>query len=71
MLAADGKPWPEPPPPPFRVWPVAKVVDRIVRLIVKRRREALLPWFAGPLLLLDKLLGNWLGDAILKRRFPQ
>jgi len=70
VLAADGKPWSEPPPPPFRVWPVAKVVDRIMRLIIKRRREALLPWFTGPLLQLDKLLGGWIGDEILKRKFP-
>jgi NAD(P)-dependent dehydrogenase (short-subunit alcohol dehydrogenase family) len=70
VLAADGKPWEQPPPPPFRVWPVEKVVDRIVRLIVKRRREALLPWFAGPLLMVDKLLGSWIGDTILRQRFP-
>src|SRR5205823_472175 len=50
VLGPDGKPWPEPPAPPFRVWPVEKCVDRIVRLIVKRRAEALLPAFAGPLL---------------------
>jgi NAD(P)-dependent dehydrogenase (short-subunit alcohol dehydrogenase family) len=70
VLAADGKPWPEAPPPPFRIWPVEKVVDRIVRLIVKRRREALLPWFAGPLLFIDRLLGCWIGDRILRWKFP-
>ncbi len=70
VLAADGLPWSVAPPPPFRVWPVAKVVDSIVRLIVRRQSEALLPWFTGPLLLIDKLLGNRIGDRILKRRFP-
>jgi dehydrogenase/reductase SDR family member 7B len=70
VLAADGQPWAEPPRPPFRVRPVEKVVDRIVRLIVRRRREALIPWLAGPLLIVDKLLGGSLGDRILQRRFP-
>src|SRR5262249_36501890 len=71
VLAADGQPWPEPPPPPFRIWPVEKCVDRIIRLIVKRRRESLLPWFAGPLLVIDQMLGRWLGDRILLRNFPK
>lgn len=70
VLGPDGQPWPEPPPPPFRIWPVEKCVDRVIRLIVKRRREALLPWFAGPLLVIDRLLGNVLGDRILARNFP-
>jgi dehydrogenase/reductase SDR family protein 7B len=70
VLAADGQPWQEPPPPPFRIWPVEKCVDRIIKLIVKRRNEALLPAFAGPLLVVDQMLGRWLGDWILKRNFP-
>jgi NAD(P)-dependent dehydrogenase (short-subunit alcohol dehydrogenase family) len=70
VLAPDGKVWKEPPPPPFRVWPVEKCVDRIIRLIVKRRREVLLPWFAGPLLAMDRLLGSWIGNGFLARKFP-
>ena len=70
VLASDGKPWPEPPPPPFRIWPVEKCVDRIIRLIVKRRREALLPWFTGPLLNMDRLLGSWIGNRLLAWKFP-
>jgi dehydrogenase/reductase SDR family protein 7B len=70
VLAADGKPWPEPPPPPFRIWPVEKCVDRILRLLVRRQREALIPWVAGPLLLVDDLTGHRLGDRILRRKFP-
>jgi NAD(P)-dependent dehydrogenase (short-subunit alcohol dehydrogenase family) len=70
VLGPDGQPWPEPPPPPFRIWPVEKCVDRIIRLIVKRRAEALLPAFTGPLLTLDDVLGRWLGDLILTRQFP-
>ena len=70
VLGPDGKPWPEPPPPPFRVWPVEKVVDRIVRLIVKRRAEALLPAFTGPLLFLDRIVWNSVGDRVLRWKFP-
>src|SRR5438874_5091460 len=70
VLGADGKPWPVPPPPPFRIWPVEKCVERIVRLIVKRQRQALMPWFTGPLLVIDEMLGRVLGDRILLRKFP-
>jgi NAD(P)-dependent dehydrogenase (short-subunit alcohol dehydrogenase family) len=70
VLGPDGKPWPQPPPPPFRVWPVEKCVDRVVRLIVKRRAEALLPWWTAPLLTLDRVWGSWLGNLVLTRRFP-
>ena len=70
VLGPDGKPWAVPPPPPFRVWPVEKCVDRILRLIVKRKRQALMPWFTGPLLVIDEILGRVIGDRILTRRFP-
>lgn len=70
VLGPDGKPWEVPPPPPFRVWPVEKCVERIVRLIVKRKRQTLMPWFTGPLLVIDELLGRVIGDRILLRRFP-
>jgi NAD(P)-dependent dehydrogenase (short-subunit alcohol dehydrogenase family) len=70
VIGADGKPWEQPPPPPFRIWPVEKCVDRIVRLLVKRRREVLLPWFTGPLLTLDRLLGSWIGNRLLAWKFP-
>lgn len=70
VLGPDGKPWGEQPPPPFRVWPVRKCVERIIRLIVRRQSEALLPWFAGPMLVLDKMFGDRLGNRILSRNFP-
>jgi NAD(P)-dependent dehydrogenase (short-subunit alcohol dehydrogenase family) len=70
VLGPDGKPWDVPPPPPFRVWPVEKCVDRIVRLIVKRKRQALMPAFTGPLMVIDEMLGRTVGDRILMRRFP-
>jgi NAD(P)-dependent dehydrogenase (short-subunit alcohol dehydrogenase family) len=70
VLGPDGKAWVNPPPPPFRIWPVEKCVDRLVRLIVKRRAEALLPAFTGPLLVLDRALGSWMGNALLRYNFP-
>jgi len=70
VLGADGTPWPEPPPPPFRIWPLKKCVDRIVHLILHRQAEALLPAFTGPLLGLEHYIGSGLGDAILGWRFP-
>jgi NAD(P)-dependent dehydrogenase (short-subunit alcohol dehydrogenase family) len=70
VLGADGQPWPVPPPPPFRIWPVEKCVDKIIQLIVKRRAEVLIPWIAGPLLALDRTILGWWGDRIMKRRFP-
>jgi NAD(P)-dependent dehydrogenase (short-subunit alcohol dehydrogenase family) len=70
VLGPDGRPWPEPPAPPFRVWPLEKCVDRIVRLVVKRRRQALLPAYAGPLFTLDQIFGSRIGDWILTAKFP-
>jgi NAD(P)-dependent dehydrogenase (short-subunit alcohol dehydrogenase family) len=69
VLGPDGQAYACPPPVPFRVWPVEKCVDRIVRLIVHRRPEALLPGFVAPLLALDQIVGTWLGDRFLSRRF--
>lgn len=70
VLGADGAPWPEPPPPPFRIWPVEKCVDQIMKLLRRRQNETLIPWFAGPLIALDRMLGLRLGDRILAKRFP-
>ncbi|HZU37094.1 MAG TPA: SDR family oxidoreductase [Gemmataceae bacterium] len=70
VLGPNGQPWPEPPPPPFRIWPVERCVDRIIRLLTRRRRQALLPAYTGPLLALDQLLGGWIGDRILGYSFP-
>jgi len=70
VLNRDGRPWDEPPPPPFRIWPVEKCVDRLIRLIVRRRAQSNLPAFIGPLLLLDRLVGSWIGNFVLRRRFP-
>jgi short-subunit dehydrogenase len=65
----DGNPYSTPPPAPFRIWPVEKCVDRIIQLIVERRAEILLPGIVRPLLAVDNILGPWLGDRWLTRRF--
>jgi dehydrogenase/reductase SDR family member 7B len=70
VLRPDGQTWAKPPAPPFRIWPVQKCVDRIIRLIVKRRAQANLPWFMGPLFWLDQILACWIGNAILRYKFP-
>jgi NAD(P)-dependent dehydrogenase (short-subunit alcohol dehydrogenase family) len=70
VIGPDGKPWPRPLPPPFRVWSVEKCVDRVVRVILKRRAQALLPWYVGPLLWLDQAVGCWIGNAVLRWKFP-
>jgi NAD(P)-dependent dehydrogenase (short-subunit alcohol dehydrogenase family) len=69
VLGPDGRPWENPPPPPFRVWPVEKCVDCLIRLIVKRQSQVLLPGFVGPLLALDQAFNGWLGDRYLARKF--
>src|SRR5262245_17082374 len=69
VLGPDGQPWRTPPPAPFRVWPVELVVDRILRLLLRRKPEALLPGFVGPMLALDQLIGPWLGDRLIARQF--
>jgi len=71
VLGPDGEVWAAPPAPPFRVWPVEKCVDRIVRLLVNRRSEMLLPWYIGPLVTLDRLVGGWISTFILWRCFPR
>jgi hypothetical protein len=70
VLGPNGTPWQTPPPPPFHIWPLEKCVDRVVRLITRRRAEALLPAFTGPLLWLDQAVGCWIGNRVLSRKFP-
>jgi NAD(P)-dependent dehydrogenase (short-subunit alcohol dehydrogenase family) len=70
VIGPDGQIWQKPPDPPFRIWPVEKCVDRVMRVLIKRRRQALLPGFSGPLLTMDEALGQKIGDWILGRCFP-
>ena len=69
VLGPNGQPWAEAPPAPFRVWPVEKVVDRLVRLIQRRQAETLIPAFVGPMLAVEGLIGPWLGDRLIRRQF--
>jgi NAD(P)-dependent dehydrogenase (short-subunit alcohol dehydrogenase family) len=70
VLNGDGRPWAQPPPTPFRIWPVEKCVDQIIRLLYRRRAQIDLPGYAGRLFLLDQLFGSRLVDWLLRRRFP-
>jgi NAD(P)-dependent dehydrogenase (short-subunit alcohol dehydrogenase family) len=69
VLDGSGRPWATPPTPPFRIWPVEKCVERILRVIVKRQSQALLPAFISPLLALDEISGGRLGDWYLQGKF--
>jgi NAD(P)-dependent dehydrogenase (short-subunit alcohol dehydrogenase family) len=69
VLGPKGEVWDTPPATPFRVWPLERCIDLLVRLIARRQREALLPWFVRPLLAFDVVSGGTLGDRWLTRRF--
>jgi NAD(P)-dependent dehydrogenase (short-subunit alcohol dehydrogenase family) len=69
VLGADGKPSSAAPASNFRLWPVEQCVDALMQLIVRRKRQATLPWFVGPLLALDDLTNGWAGDRYLGRKF--
>jgi NAD(P)-dependent dehydrogenase (short-subunit alcohol dehydrogenase family) len=70
VLGPDGHPFASPPALPFRLWPLDRCVARLVRLIQRREREALLPAFVGPLLVIEQMLGiSSMGDRMLLRRF--
>src|SRR5262249_6189382 len=62
VLGPDGRPWDDPPTPPFKVRPVQACVDRLLDLLVRRRPEALLPRAVRVLLAVEAVVGTWLGD---------
>jgi NAD(P)-dependent dehydrogenase (short-subunit alcohol dehydrogenase family) len=70
VLNRRGETWDQPPPLPFRLWPTERIVDLTVRLIARRRAQAVLPWYIKQLSLLDRLIGSWIGNWLLRRRFP-
>jgi hypothetical protein len=49
---------------------VETCVDRIILLIVKRRKHIDIPGFIGFLLWLDQIVGGRIGDRILRWKFP-
>jgi NAD(P)-dependent dehydrogenase (short-subunit alcohol dehydrogenase family) len=70
VLDASGQPWSTPPVPPFRIWPVEKCVERIVRLLIKRKSQELVARaFVTPFLALDEISGGRLGDWYLGGKF--
>ncbi len=70
VLNGQGKVHDSPPELPFRVWPVQTCVDRLIRLIKGRQREALIPPFVHYLLSADHLvLRGMVSDHVLARRF--
>ncbi len=69
VMGADGTPCVTPPAADFRLWPVEKCVDVLMKLILRRKRQATLPWFVGPVLALDDLTNGWAGDRYLTRKF--
>src|SRR5262249_3834273 len=69
VLGPDGKPIVAPPASNYRLWPVEKCIDVLIRLIVRRQRQATLPWFVGPVLALDDITNGWAGDRYLGRKF--
>ncbi|HLJ95464.1 MAG TPA: SDR family oxidoreductase [Gemmataceae bacterium] len=70
VLGPNGQPWTQPPAVPLPMFPVERCVDLIVRLIVKRRPQAVLPWRSSMFLKLEQIFGPWIGDRILSARFP-
>jgi NAD(P)-dependent dehydrogenase (short-subunit alcohol dehydrogenase family) len=70
VLGPNGQPWSDPPAVPLPLFPVDKCVDLIVKLIVKRRAQAVLPWRSSLFLKLDQVFGPWIGDRILCAKFP-
>jgi NAD(P)-dependent dehydrogenase (short-subunit alcohol dehydrogenase family) len=71
VLGRDGKPWPTPPDPPFRIWCVEQCADIILKIIARRRAHISLPWYMGVLLWLDHIVGCTIGNAILRWAFPK
>ncbi len=69
VLGPDGQVYTSPPALPFRLWPLERCVDRLVRLILRRQNEALLPGYVAPLLALEQLFGGGVADRLLLRRF--
>lgn len=69
VLGPDGQPYSSPPDLPFKLWPLERCVERLIRLIERRQNEALLPGYVGPLLALEQLFGGRVGDRVLYRRF--
>jgi NAD(P)-dependent dehydrogenase (short-subunit alcohol dehydrogenase family) len=70
VQGGDGTVMAHPPKEPFRIWPVAKVVKAVERLVLKRKRRVLVPGFMNLVLFVDQLCGGRLADRVLESKFP-
>lgn len=70
VLNGQGQVYSTPPELPFRLWPVKVVVDRLMKLIKYRQKEALIPAFTHYLVESDNLvLRGMISDRVLAKRF--
>jgi short-subunit dehydrogenase len=69
VLDGHGMVCKTPPTVPFRIWPLEKCVDLVIRLLVRRQREVLLPGFVRHLLAFDMCTNGSVGDGWLQKRF--
>lgn len=69
ILGGDGKVLENPPPLPFKLWPLEKCMEIVMQVILKRQRDAIFPRFIRPLLGFDPINHGKMGDRYLKRKF--
>ncbi len=70
VLQGNGLVHEKPPVPPLRLWPVETCVKKILELIRKRKKEAMVPGFVRYLFALnDLVLPDWVSDYYLRYKF--
>ncbi len=69
ILGGDGKVLDKTPVLPFRLWPLEKCIAVVMKVILKRQRDAIFPGFVRPLLGFDPINFGRMGDRYLINRF--
>lgn len=69
ILGGDGKVLAKTPVLPFRLWPLEKCMEVVMKVILKRQRDAIFPGFIRPLLGFDPINYGKMGDRYLRKRF--
>lgn len=69
VLGGDGKVLEKTPLLPFRLWPLEKCMNIVMKVILKRQRDAIFPGFIRPLLGFDSINYGKMGDRYLKHKF--
>lgn len=69
ILGGDGKVLAKNPVLPFRLWPLEKCMKIVMKVILKRQRDAIFPGFIRPLLGIDPINYGSMGDRYLKGKF--